>query len=121
MRAHSRRDLRDVNLLRIRPVRRTPWHERDGHVVLERRRPGVRRPRDLRLLVRHWLSVPRVRLDSMGSAAWRAFDGSRTVGDVAEELRRLVGGDAEPAEERLGRFVRLLHQEGLLSYAEVEG
>ena len=108
--------LAEVNLLDLAPVRLAAWSEVEGRVVLERPRPGGRGLRRLGGWLAHHMSSRRVRLDSIGSAAWRGFDGRTTVGEVARLLRQELGEAAEPAEERLGHFVRVLRREGFLAY-----
>jgi hypothetical protein len=106
------RELEQVNLLELAPVRLATWEEVDERVVIERPRAsggfGDR--------LRYWLAVRRIRLDECGSFAWRGLDGTQTVAQIAEALRHEFGEQVEPAEERAGQLVRLLHREGLLAY-----
>ncbi len=110
--------LEGVNLLHVHPVREAEWHEKDDTVVLRRRPPGERGLSGIGARVDHWLGTPRLRLDATGSFAWRRFDGNTSVGQVVEEVRQTFGTDAEPVEQRLGAFVRLLRRERLVSYVE---
>jgi Coenzyme PQQ synthesis protein D (PqqD) len=106
----------DLNLLDLVPARMAEWDEREEAVVV--RRPRPRAPWYLLPLewLRFGLAVRRIRLDRVGSAAWRACDGRRTVGEIADLLRDRFGNAVEPAEERLGMLVRRLQREGLLIY-----
>jgi len=109
-------ELEGVNLLDLAPFRRAPWKESEGGVVLERPRPcgyGFSTWHDW--LAFH-LSMRHLRLDAFGSRAWMLLDGSRTVRQAAAELRRHFGAEIEPAEERLGEFVRRLRRECLFGY-----
>jgi len=120
-RLRSRRvdPLEGVNLLHVHPIREARWRDEDDTVVLERippRATGVMSGLGAR--VDHWLGTPRLRLDATGSFAWRRFDGTTTVGQVVEEVRQAFGTEAEPVEQRLGAFVRLLRRERLVSYKE---
>lgn len=119
----SRADpLAGVNLLDLRPVRIADWSEdAEGRVVVERSSPaGGRGLAGLRARLDHWLAVPRVRLDDTGSFAWKRLDGERSVREVAGAVRERFGPDAEPVEERLGSFVRLLRRERLVRYPELD-
>lgn len=110
----------EVNLLDLKPVRVAEWEEADGQVVILRPPPrttGFRRLVD-RLLVE--MSTRRIRLDEVGSAAWLLFDGERTVGDVADELRARFGDAVEPAEERVGTLVRLLHRQLFVEFPGID-
>ena len=52
----------------------------------------------------------RVRLDEIGSSTWKAIDGERTVGDIADLLYERFGERVEPRYERCSRFIHSLHQ-----------
>jgi hypothetical protein len=68
----------------------------------------------------HWLvylmAAHRIRLDDIGSEVWRLLDGTRTVQHIATILRSRFGDRVEPAEERVGHLVRVLHREDLVAY-----
>jgi len=97
-------------------VRLAEWQEQDGRVVVSRPRPTSRGLRGFADLISYWLSVPRIRLDEVGSATWLLLDGRRTVDEVAELVRERFGDAVEPAEERIGTFVRTLRYQGFLAY-----
>lgn len=106
--------LKQVNLLELTPVRLATWTEADGKVVIERPKPAS--AHQIRDQLRYWLAVRRIRLDERGSAVWLLLDGKKTVAQVAQALRSEFGPDVEPAEERTGDLVRMLHSEDLLAY-----
>lgn len=58
------------------------------------------------------------RLDHIGTAVWRCFDGVATLREVADDLEAVVDGE-DPARLRqdLLQFVRTLSREGLLEVA----
>ncbi len=116
LRQHSSVPLEEVNLLELAPVRTAEWKEVGDRVVVERPRPTGSGIRGLWKRASYHLAAPRIRLDACGTFAWKRFDGRLTVREVAGELRERFGESAEPAEERLGEFVRLLWHGGLLSY-----
>lgn len=99
-------------------MRAARWREVEDRVVVERPRPRAPFPRILLEWLSFQLAVRNLRLDEVGSFAWRLLDGEHTVGEVAEALRERFGEAVEPAEERLGHLVRLLRQEGLVAYPE---
>ena len=107
-------ELESTNLLELMPVRQAAWSEVEGKVVIERTKPqGFGRVREK---LRYWLAIKRIRLDERGSLAWKLMDGSTSVAEVAQALRDEFGEAVEPAEERAGRLVRMLHKEDLLAY-----
>lgn len=110
--------LEGVNLLHVHPVREAVWRDEEDTVVLQRSPPREKGLSGIGARVDHWLGTPRLRLDATGSFAWRRFDGHTSVGQVVDEVRKKFGTDAEPVEQRLGAFVRLLRRERLVSYAE---
>jgi len=106
--------LKEVNLLELTPVRSASWTEVEGRVVIERIKPtGLGRIGEK---LRYWLAVRRIRLDERGSMVWRLLDGTKTVGDLAAALRSDFGDQVEPAEERAGQLIRMLHEEDLVGY-----
>jgi len=109
-------DLSHVNLLGIAPVRLAAWEESEGRVTVTRPRPMVGGLRGLAELLSFWMSVRRIRLDEVGSFCWMLLDGQRTVGQVAAALRERFGEAVDPAEERVGQFVRVLRYQGMLGY-----
>ena len=106
--------LAQINLLVLTPVRLAPWDEVEGKVVIERPKPtGAGRVGEK---LRYWLAVRKIRLDERGSVAWRLLDGTKSVADVADALRVEFGDEVEPAEDRAGQLIRVLHKEDLLAY-----
>ena len=108
--------LAQVDLLRIAPVRLAAWEESDGRVTVTRPRPVTGGLRGLAEWFSFWMSVRRIRLDEVGSFCWKLLDGRRTVGEVAAALRERFGETVDPAEERVGQFVRVLRYQGMLGY-----
>ena len=53
-------------------------------------------------------------LNGTGSLAWELLDGTRTIEEVAQELSRLSGADAEIAARDLGAFVEEGSKLGML-------
>jgi len=105
-----------VNLLELRPVRLAAWEESgEERVVLLRPRPASSGLGSFFLRIATALAPPRLRLDPIGSQAWRDLDGSRSVSAVADGLRERFGEEAEPVEERLGTLLRLLRRDGFLA------
>jgi len=115
-----RPSLKDVNVLDVVPVRLAEWEDHGTHVVLLRPRPHA----PWYLLPLEWLrvalAVRRIRLDAVGSAAWRACDGTATGSAVVASVRREFGAEAEPVEQRLGQLIRRLRREGLLAYRDID-
>jgi hypothetical protein len=108
--------LEDTNLLAIAPVRTADWEERGGAVIVLRPKPqrhGIRRALDWLFYL---MAARKIKLDEVGSFAWRRFDGGNTVAEVARALREEFGDRVLPAEERLGLLVRALRREELLGY-----
>ena len=85
----------DETFLSLVPVRGVGAEDlEDGRVVLVR--PKILSPRWAWVL--RFLGRPdyRVRLDALGSAAWRACDGTRTVAQVADAVATAHPDAADP-------------------------
>ena len=119
-RRRRRSHLEGVNLLDVCPVRQADWREDEELVILTRRHPRARGQKGLAARLDHWLATPHLKLDGTGTFAWKRLDGRTTVREVAEALRQAYGEGAEPVEQRLGAFIRLLHREGLVSYRDLD-
>lgn len=109
-------ELGGVNLMGLAPFRIAEWEEVDGRVVVLRPYPATRGVRGILDRFFHRMSANRIRLDEVGSRAWRALDGDRTVAEVADLLRGEFGEKVQPAEERLGHLIWMMRREGLLGY-----
>ncbi|NIM49215.1 MAG: PqqD family peptide modification chaperone [Gemmatimonadales bacterium] len=105
-----------MNLLELVPVRIAEWEEVGERVVVIRPAPESKGLRSLLDRLLYELAAKRLRLDEVGSFAWRQLDGTRTVGEVAVQLRERFGDAVEPAEQRLGKLVSVFRREGLVAY-----
>jgi len=116
----AKSELAGVNLLELAPVCLADSDAGAERVVVVRPRsyrPGLRGLLDRLIFL---MSARRIRLDDVGSFAWRRFDGQTTVAEIVAAARDEFGAAVEPAEDRMGRFVRLLHREGLVAYAGLD-
>jgi hypothetical protein len=108
-----------VDLLELTPMREVPWLERDdGKVVINRPRPPID---GLRGLFRRasWMMAPRrVRLDEIGSFAWRRLDGATKVRALAGVMRDAFPDSCDQLEERLGDYLRAMRRLRLISFPE---
>jgi len=108
-----------VDLLELTPMREVPWLERDdGKVVIDRPRPPID---GLRGLFRRagWMLAPRrVRLDEIGSFAWRRLDGATKVRALAGVMRDAFPDSCDRLEERLGDYLRAMRRLRLISFPE---
>ena len=108
-----------VDLLELTPMREVPWLERDdGKVVIDRPRPPID---GLRGLFRRagWMMAPRrVRLDEIGSFAWRRLDGATKVRALAGAMRDAFPDSCDQLEERLGDYLRAMRRLRLISFPE---
>jgi hypothetical protein len=110
-------ELKGVNLLGLAPRPLAHWEEaEEGRVVILRPEPDTKGLKGLMDGFFHRMSASRIKLDEVGSFAWRLLDGDRTVGEIAELLREEFGDAVAPAEERLGHLIWLLRREGLIAY-----
>jgi hypothetical protein len=111
-----------VDLLELAPARCVAWQEgEDGRVTIERPRPRVRGLRSL-IARANWMVAPRrIRLDEIGSFAWRRLDGSTKVRALAGVIREAFPDSCEQLEERLGAYLRAMRRLQVISFPEVDG
>lgn len=100
----------------LAPERVAKWTEVAGRVVVERPRPTGHGFEGLLKRLRFLWTARRLRLDALGSFAWKRLDGHLTVSEITEALRREFGETAEPVDERVTLFVDLLYREELLVF-----
>ena len=112
---------RAFDLLELTPVRRALWLEReDGRVVIDRPRPPID---GLGGLVRRagWMLAPRrIRLDDIGSFAWRRLDGATRVRTLANAMREAFPDSCDELEERLGAYLRAMRRLQIISFLELD-
>ena len=110
---------RAVDLLELTPVRCALWLEReDGRVVIDRPRPPIDGMRGLLRRASWMLSARRIRLDEIGSFAWRRLDGATKVRALAEAIRDAFPESCDQLEERLGQHLRVMRKLRLISFPE---
>jgi len=62
----------------------------------------------------------KVHLDDIGSSVWKLIDGQKNVEAIAREIHSKFGTKIEPVYERLGEFIRQLHQKKFISFENME-
>lgn len=112
---------RVVDLLELEPVRCAPWREgADGHVIIDRPRPPLRGFRGL-FERANWLFAPRrIRLDDIGSFAWRRLDGVTKVRTLAGVMRETFPDSRHQIEERLGVYLRVMRRLKVIDFPKLE-
>jgi len=58
----------------------------------------------------------KVRLDDLGTATWRAIDGKRSVGQIADILYEEFGERIEPRYERMSMFIDSLAKGKMVTF-----
>ena len=113
------RNERVVDLLELEPVRLVPWREgENGRVIIDRPRPPLRGLRGL-VAGANWLLNPRrIRLDDIGSFAWRRLDGVTKVRSLAGVMRDAFPDSRDQLEERLGDYLRAMRRLQLIAFGE---
>ena len=106
---------RNINLLKLRPVRSTDWKEENELVVLLK--PKFKHPFFKKILLPR-MKNPffKIKLDSVGSYTWKLCDGSSSVEEIAKSMKHKFGDDIEPLYERLAQFLQNLEKNNFISY-----
>ena len=111
---------KEPNLLELKPRRNVEWEtSAGGRAVLFVPRF---RNRWLRAWLTRVLARPsfRVKLDELGTSFWQHCDGAAPISDIARKMAAELGTDAEPLEDRIGRFVARLEREGIVVFSSSE-
>ncbi|MBW2277637.1 MAG: PqqD family protein [Deltaproteobacteria bacterium] len=58
----------------------------------------------------------KVKLDDLGTATWRAIDGKRNVGQIADLLFEEFGDQIEPRYDRMSRFIDSLAKSKMVTF-----
>jgi hypothetical protein len=58
----------------------------------------------------------KVKLDDLGTATWRAIDGKRNVGEIADLLFEEFGERIEPRYERMSMFIDSLYKGKMVTF-----
>ena len=112
------RDLESDPFWAAVPQRLLEWRETDdGRCVILRPKFGVGR-------IGRWLGARvgephyRIRLDELGTFVWKSCDGERSLAAIAVRLRDHFGPSVEPAEQRVGLFVRKMIRSKVVKLSE---
>ncbi len=104
------------------PERLARWERVGDHDLCDLLIPRFKHPLLARWM-RPLMSRPdaRLHLDEVGSFVWLRCDGDHTIGDILAEMRQEFGESVEPAEDRLGLFLRQLLKGQVLRLLEPAG
>lgn len=100
---------RSENYLDLVPVMnpKNSWdQDADGIVTIHMVHLGVYDK--LAQKIFHTPRVSHIKLDEYGSFLWKQIDGTRTVGDLALEMKAQFGDGAEPLYNRLVKYMQIL-------------
>ena len=106
------------NILEYVPVRNCPFAtDEKGRVYLIKEKT---RRRLLKKII-SWAGRSQefhIHLDELGTAAWLAVDGRRTVLEIVPGVKSAAGGAVDQAEQRLARFFAMLKRDGFIRWKE---
>ncbi len=104
------------NFLEYVPIQNCPWdRDKDGKVFLIKEKT---RNKLLKKVI-GWLGRSQdfhIHLDELGSAAWLAADGRRTILQIVAGMTSPDGAVIEQAEGRLAKFFALLARDGFVRW-----
>lgn len=110
--------LKKINALDLTPVRFMA-EEIDANQTIYVLMPRFTSRFAKRYIVPH-LKTPhiKIKLDTLGSAAWLAIDGGKTIGAIAHELTQQFQAEAEIIE-RLTKFFSFLYEQRMITFKEI--
>ncbi len=105
------------NFLDFVPVRKVEWdRDEDGKVYLLRERTQSK----LMSKLINFFKTNRyfyIHLDHIGTTAWSAIDGKRSIRDIGEIMKKELDENLEELEKRLPVYFTLLHQNQFIDFA----
>lgn len=107
------------NLLDFKPHRNAlyPWKlAENGHVLVRIEHKGLADK-----LVQVLAKKPRfsdIELDDLGSFVWQKLDGETSVYEIGQMVKKEFGEKAEPLYERLGKYMKTLHENKFIVYRD---
>ena len=114
----TQEDPTGVNLLDLKPSRTFEWETEDDEKVV------VLVPKFRNRFLVTWF-LPRLRsryfrvkLDAFGSYVWLNCDGSKTVNEIGQNLKKRFGNSVEPVYDRLALFVKRLERERFIRFTQ---
>ncbi len=108
--------LKERNLLDLIPVQIVEWVRKDDNTITLKK-PKTRNGL-MRLLIRRMgrgLEF-KIHLDDYGTMVWENCDGSQTVYEIGERLKKKHGDNIEPVYDRLAAFMRILAAQKFIVY-----
>ena len=104
------------NILNFRPKKalHVKYYKKHGKFLLE-----ITRDTLIDRLCQKIFKVPgksTLELDDIGNKVWSLCDGEKTLGEVATSIQAEFGSRIEPALPRLMTFMRLLHNNRLITW-----
>ena len=107
---------KETNFFEYVPVRNIEWaQDDDGKVYLIRERS---KNKVIKKLI-DWLNRSQffyLHLDELGTAAWLAIDGRRTVREICEAMNEQLDENLEQAEQRLAYFMGMLKKNNFIDF-----
>lgn len=92
------------------------WEENKGMVTVTMENKGF-----YNWLAQKLFKKPRfshIDLDRYGSYVWKQMDGKRTIYDISFLVREHFGKEAEPVEQRLAEYFRILYRNHFIGYVK---
>ncbi len=110
------KESQELNLLELIPAKNIEWKKtEEGLICLLK--PKFQIP----ILKKHIL--PRLKhphytisLDKIGSLFWESCDGVRTVEEIAQRMKNILGNEVEPLYERITLFLQSLEKNKFIRF-----
>jgi hypothetical protein len=111
---------KQINLLELIPRRNIEYETRDNELI-SLLTPRFRNRFLVKYLQPHLKNrYFRVDLDEIGSFVWRLCDGTRTAGEIADDMSEHFGDEIEPVMERLRLFFGQLEKLNYIEFINIE-
>ncbi len=62
----------------------------------------------------------KIKLDEIGSLAWKSMDGQKSIREICDILSQELGDKVQPVEERLSKFCFMLYEQRYITFTVLQ-
>ncbi len=103
------------------PERKMDWETDPETQFVVIKKPKFKNPFLIKYLLPRLKSQDySVKLDKIGSFAWKNIDGKVSFAEIGEKMKKEFGESIEPVDDRLGQFINSLRRYDFIRFVNLE-